>query len=594
MNRLATNYSIENYSILDDDDLIIMEADIVKVGMSAHGTYFSKESILDAQSSLPNKPILCVWNKFENDFKEHARNDYDLDELRAIGNIPESNNATILEKDGEIWQKATLVIWKKYINNDMIGKIKNKEKIDISMEIDILEYSEREDGYYNIDKYRYEGICLLGDKFKPAIKNAKVVLSKYSLDISEIKELNNKYYNLSTKISISEILNDIKDINNKVKNPALKYFYSNIVSNEDISIKDIEKLSKLTKSNKVIDWCNDKIKLYANETITIDNSKESAINSGTWSNPGSKLYERLLKSQNSKSLLNEAYLIIGNNYKESPSSNLKYPHHTLSGDKLVINIAGIKAASSRLNQMKSQNKISPDEYQKAMSHINKHRNELELDKLDKPNGKESTMIEASKMAKILKEENACNKYVSCDEKYVYYSNDSGKFKATYSVDGDKISVNYAEQEKIEEEPKEEEKPENKPEEKNSVENEKKIADLENEKKMADLENENKELKEKMAKLEEENKKYAIEKNKVTVNEWLNKYSDFVNSEEKNNLLSELEKYSNFTDYENMFNKFMLTKISSNAKFSKKDDLGMIVVPVINNNIKKESKTFIDF
>lgn len=117
--------------------------------------------------------------------------------------------------------------------------------------------------------------------------------------------------------------------------------------------------------------------------MEIVNSKDSAVMSGSWGNPGSALYDKLLEQANSKSLVKEAYLIVGEGYEEHPSSALKYPHHVIRDGKLVVSKPGVEAASSRLNQMKSADKVSDSEYNSAVAHIGKHRKELELDKLEK-------------------------------------------------------------------------------------------------------------------------------------------------------------------------------------------------------------------
>lgn len=114
----------------------------------------------------------------------------------------------------------------------------------------------------------------------------------------------------------------------------------------------------------------------------IDNSKESAIKTGKWSNPGAKFYDELLNSfycegdipTDSKELdkrikegkylqwsdfLQEAYLVAPiKDIKNSPygvtpfsNSGCKYPHHALKGDSMVVSIPGLKAAYSRACQM---------------------------------------------------------------------------------------------------------------------------------------------------------------------------------------------------------------------------------------------------
>lgn len=136
--------------------------------------------------------------------------------------------------------------------------------------------------------------------------------------------------------------------------------------------------------------------------IKINNSKEAAIKSGKWSDPGAKLYDTLLNSHDSRwnvngrnvfpeddeaetwdywqDFLKEAYLIaptkdIKNSpYGKTPFSNsgCKYPHHIIKKGELVVSIPGLKAAYIRACQqgvMKGEIK----------DHIERHIKELGIE-----------------------------------------------------------------------------------------------------------------------------------------------------------------------------------------------------------------------
>jgi len=115
--------------------------------------------------------------------------------------------------------------------------------------------------------------------------------------------------------------------------------------------------------------------------LEIDNSIDSAIKSGKWSNPGASFYDKLLNSfyckdnvpEDAKELekkiksgkylqwndfLKEAYLIAPiKDIKNSPygvtpfsRSGCKYPHHEIRNNKLVLSVPGVKAAYARAKQ----------------------------------------------------------------------------------------------------------------------------------------------------------------------------------------------------------------------------------------------------
>lgn len=116
--------------------------------------------------------------------------------------------------------------------------------------------------------------------------------------------------------------------------------------------------------------------------LKINNSKEHAVPSGKWKDPGAKLYDQLLNAfycdgdipTDSKELekkikegkylqwndfLKESYLVAPiKGIKNSPygvtpysRSGCKYPHHVIRNGELVVSIPGLKAAYGRAKQM---------------------------------------------------------------------------------------------------------------------------------------------------------------------------------------------------------------------------------------------------
>lgn len=86
------------------------------------------------------------------------------------------------------------------------------------------------------------------------------------------------------------------------------------------------------------------------DKIEINNSYEAAVKSGKWGNPGASFYDKI---KHSKTLLNEAYLEVGDVDKDTSfsASECKFPHHCIVNGELVVSIPGIKAAYSRAKQM---------------------------------------------------------------------------------------------------------------------------------------------------------------------------------------------------------------------------------------------------
>lgn len=130
--------------------------------------------------------------------------------------------------------------------------------------------------------------------------------------------------------------------------------------------------------------------------IRIDNSKQSAIKSGKWKNPGSSFYYKILNSFtiadpkrseedpdrydfDFRKVLQEAYLVAPvEKIKNSPygitphsQSGCKYPHHVIRNGKLVVSIPGIQAAYARAKQQGIYKG-------KVKEHIDRHYKEMGL------------------------------------------------------------------------------------------------------------------------------------------------------------------------------------------------------------------------
>lgn len=98
--------------------------------------------------------------------------------------------------------------------------------------------------------------------------------------------------------------------------------------------------------------------MYFMKSIEINNSQDSAIKSGKWKNPGASLYDNIMDSDNWSDCLEETYLIAPvkdiNNSSDNRTpysrSGCKYPHHEIKNNRLVLNVAGVKAAYARAKQ----------------------------------------------------------------------------------------------------------------------------------------------------------------------------------------------------------------------------------------------------
>lgn len=200
---------MENYSNDDvDSNLMKVRIKFNKTGKNYNWTKFTKEALVDAEPTLKNIPILayikCTDEELAKyDFDGHntmtkiveTPNGYKVEYKyleRPIGVIPETNNVTYEEGDnGEEYCVCDGYVWKTY-SNEGYEIIKNSEYKSVSMEIREREgHYDEEDDYYDITKFTYQGITVLGDDVEPAIEGAN--LTKYSSMDTYKEELQKLY-----------------------------------------------------------------------------------------------------------------------------------------------------------------------------------------------------------------------------------------------------------------------------------------------------------------------------------------------------------------------------------------------------------------
>ena len=156
-------------------------------------SFFKKESMIKAENSISNKPILGriikKQDSDENDFNGHDVNmtieqgedglevKYEYLE-KIIGIIPETNNY-IVEYDEELEKNYVYVdgyIYKGYSNGaDEIFIRDGEKKISMEILVDKGHYDE-DNGYYIIEEYRYTAVTVLGDHLGTGMIGAKAVV----------------------------------------------------------------------------------------------------------------------------------------------------------------------------------------------------------------------------------------------------------------------------------------------------------------------------------------------------------------------------------------------------------------------------------
>lgn len=245
-------FAVDYYDVAYQDDYkMILDCFVVSEGVNRHKTFFRIETIEEAYPTLANIPILCLWDGF--DFKEHARDDESFSKLKFVGTVPETNHGQIVEKDGKLWQKVSIIVWKAY-NPELSARLATNQTTKISMEIDIIKEHEMDNGVVEIDEYIYCGICLLGISYTEAIPGAKVDVVKFSNYKQNAKRFNMCYSLIDIDKEYVEITDSLREVLTKQgSNPEFNiYLKEGKFPKKKLNflINELDVFSKVEKVNK--------------------------------------------------------------------------------------------------------------------------------------------------------------------------------------------------------------------------------------------------------------------------------------------------------------------------------------------------------
>lgn len=179
-NVVKCSYHFDSSAITDikevNDSFALGTLYVMYTGGNPNGTKFEHDVVEDAIPTLANVPIVCNYNADDkeiggHDFTVVSEDDGSL-RLRALtvpcGVVTDHSKAsfvTMEDSNGverEYLKVDNVVLWKRqevvqYILNDLDGVV------DHSMEIDVTDGEKQDDGYYNIKKFQFTALCLLGN-----------------------------------------------------------------------------------------------------------------------------------------------------------------------------------------------------------------------------------------------------------------------------------------------------------------------------------------------------------------------------------------------------------------------------------------------
>lgn len=210
---------MRSYSSQVNNNLMKVTLYVMSDGKNYNGSSFDLLSMNDAEESIKNTPILAFLVQDEDgnvvDFDGHnmdtkivnGEDGYELKTIyheRPIGIIPESCNPRYEKIDEKTFFVVDGWIWKSY-SNGSYKIIEENGSTSVSMEIRVDDglYNEDND-IYEIKKYRYEGVTVLGANVPPAIEGSRIM--KYSSSEVDNKAMLESIYKEIYKIE-SEVSN---------------------------------------------------------------------------------------------------------------------------------------------------------------------------------------------------------------------------------------------------------------------------------------------------------------------------------------------------------------------------------------------------
>lgn len=164
-----------------------------------NGSYFDQKDIENvAEKSLRNTPILGSVI-YDEELEEYRLNGHDMDyeivhgedgldlKIRYIeriyGFIPNDAPIWYEEEDNRNYLCTFGYLWKNYLDEVKDILERNDNSTDVSMEIEVNDFFEREDGLLQITDYVFNGITMLG--VQPGMIGANLQL--FSKNMSEFK-----------------------------------------------------------------------------------------------------------------------------------------------------------------------------------------------------------------------------------------------------------------------------------------------------------------------------------------------------------------------------------------------------------------------
>lgn len=200
-------FEVESANVVNDDPTSqFATAKILAFssGYSRNGTYATPENLRKTAHTIYEKPIIFEMSPYFNDFGSHSK------KTVPAGFVVPNSAEFVEQEDGRLGLSVMAKIWKRYSGKfmDIFKESKNKQK-KVSVEMELLEEKEMEDGTAELINWVYGAICLLGDMVLEGSKNANMKMVSFAQEYQSdyLREFGMRYDGID--FSIPE---DVKEI----------------------------------------------------------------------------------------------------------------------------------------------------------------------------------------------------------------------------------------------------------------------------------------------------------------------------------------------------------------------------------------------
>lgn len=401
-NTLVFESKANSISLLYDDSnmaiasLDLLHEDETLEDCNRNGCNFSHEAILKSLKTFYNKPIIYRLNseveEAATDVTSHAKNDKQKLQTRIAGHIPTDARYKFIERDnGKTYLNMEAVIQKRYVPT-LMNILKERDgRVDLSIEIDVLDgYQDEDTGIYVIKDFVLNGVCLLGEDIEPGMEECHLEMITFDKN-DDIQKFNKMYIDFSLKQD--NIIEKIKYNKNFEKGGEMELehrkleellwrelsskvytvdgftnhkYYIERIYNDHVVVKDNEsgefvklKYSIDKEGNVHIDYSTAKslednmrdFELYTKFAKEDIGSKEAIkvnkkeIKDTPWGQiDKSELRKRVIEAKNFKTIAKDVFLDLREGWEEGKESALKYPVMEIDGDTAYYNRGALGSA----------------------------------------------------------------------------------------------------------------------------------------------------------------------------------------------------------------------------------------------------------